>query len=208
MNKKIGLDPKVMSKLIEFAGVIESPFPRVENIHGYMLASTNRQRFESHITAIIRTAHTVAAFNNARKIKTDKQIGRLARELEEAITASDQTHLSYFLTRDSTVDSCVAAVNDLAKAAQEIGRLKKAKRKGKMAETSRKVFVEQLLDAAHEGGGEFRLNRRTGGGSLVKALDLLAPYLPAEFSARTSVGTLRRIRNSWLKRKENKGKRR
>jgi len=194
MRKKIGLDPKVMLKLVELAGIIESPFPRVENIHGYRLTSTKRQWFASQITGGVSTAHTVAALNNARQIKTDKQIGRLARELARAVRASDQTHLSYFLPNGSTVDSCIAALNDLAKAAHDIGQLKKAKQKGKMAETSRKVFIEQLLDAAHEAGGEFRLNRRTEGGSLVEAIDLLAPYLPAEFSAKTSVATLRRIR--------------
>src|SRR5262249_15591285 len=102
--------------------------------------------------------------------------------------------------------SCIAAVDNLAKAAQAIGRLKKAPRKGKMAETSRKVFIEGLLDAAHEAGGEFRLNRRSEGGPLVEALDLLEPYLPPKFLAKTSVATLRRIQNSWIKNKENKEK--
>ena len=70
----------------------------------------------------------------------------------------------------------------------------------------RKVFIEQVLDAAHEAGGEFRLNRRNGGGSLIEAIDLLAPYLPPEFLAKTSDATLRAVRNSWLKNKENKKK--
>ena len=205
MRKKIRLDPKAMSKLAELAGVIESPFPSIENIHGHVLASTNRQWFESQITGIVQTAHTVAAYNSARKIKTDKRIGPLARELARAVRASD-AHLSYFLPSGSTVDSYIAAVNDLANAAQRIGKLKKAERKGKMAEISRKTLVEQLLDTAHEAGGKFRLNRRSERGSLVEALDLLAPYLPAEFSAKTSVATLRRIQNSWLKKKENKQK--
>jgi len=91
MRKKIGLDPKVMLKLVELAGIIESPFPRVENIHGYRLTSTKRQWFASQITGGVSTAHTVAALNNARQIKTDKQIGRLARELARAVRASDQT---------------------------------------------------------------------------------------------------------------------
>jgi hypothetical protein len=203
--KIIRLDPKVVAKLVGLAEVTDSPFPRSENIHGHMLVSTNRQWFASQISGGVSTAHTVAALNNARQIKTDKQIGRLARELACAVRA-DQTHLSYFLPRGSTVDSYIAALNGLAKAAHDIGRLKKAKRKGKMAETSRKVFIEQLLDAAHQAGGELRLNRRSGGGSLVETLDLLAPYLPAEFSAKTSVATLRRIQNSWLKKKENKQK--
>jgi hypothetical protein len=206
LRKKIGLDPKVMSKLVELAEIIESPFPRVENVHGYKLTRTNRQWFESQITGGVSAAHTVAALNNARQIKTDKRIGRLARELERAVRASDQTQLSYFLPRNSTPDSCIAALNDLAKAAQVIGRVKKGPRKGKMAESSRKVFIEELLDAAHGAGGKFRLNRRSGGGSLIEALDLLEPYLPPEFLAKLSVPTLRRIRNSWLKNKENKAK--
>src|SRR5262249_1912523 len=114
-----------MSKLVELAGIIESPFPRVENIHGYRLTRTNRQCFESQVTGGVSTAHTIAALNNARQIKADKRIGRLARELERAVRASDQTQLSYFLPRNSTPDSCIAAVNDLAKAAHDIGRLKK-----------------------------------------------------------------------------------
>ena len=208
MRKKIRLDPKAMSKLAELAGVIESPFPSIENIHGHVLASTNRQWFESQITGIVQTAHTVAAYNSTRKIKTDRRIGPLARQLARAVRASDAYYLSYFLPSGSTVDSCIAAVNDLANAAQRIGKLKKAKRKGKLAETSRKTLVEQLLDAAHEAGGKFRLNRRSERGSLVEALDLLAPYLPAEFSKGRSVATLRRIRDSWLKNTENKEKRR
>jgi hypothetical protein len=204
--KIITLDPKVMARLVDLARVTDSLLPRSENIHGYMLTRTNRQWFASQITGGVSTAHTVAAVNNARQIETDKQIGRLARELERAVRASDQTHLSYFLPSGSTIDSYIAALNDLAKAAQGIGRLKKAPRKGKMAETSRKVFIEQLLDAAHEAGGELGLNRRSGGGSLIEALDLLEPYLPAGFLAKTSVATLRRIQNSWLKKKENKQK--
>jgi len=206
MRKKIRLDPKVMSRLVELAGVIESPLPRIENIHGHMFASTNRQWFESQITGIIQTAHTVAAYNSTRKIKTARRIGPLARELARAVRASD-AYLSYFLPSGSTVDSCIAAVNDLANAAQRIGKLKKAKRKGKLTETSRKTLVEQLLDAAHEAGGKFRLNRRSERGSLVEALDLLAPYLPAEFSKGRSVATLRRIQDSWLKKREKKEKR-
>ena len=206
LRKIIRLDPKVMSKLVQLARIIESPFPRVENIHGYGLTSTNRQWFASQITGMVSTAHTVAALNNARQIKTDKQIGCLARELERAIRASDQTQLSYFLPSGSTLDSCIAVLNDLAKAAHDIGQLKKAPRKGKMAETMRNVFIEQLLDAADEAGGKFGLNRRSEGGPLVEALDLLEPYLPPKFLAKTSVATLRRIQNSWLKNKENKAK--
>jgi hypothetical protein len=66
--------------------------------------------------------------------------------------------------------------------------------------------VKNLLDAADRAGGRLRLNRRTEGGSLVEAMKLLEPYLPAEFGRGFSLATLRRIYELWLKNAKNRSK--
>ena len=90
--------------------------------------------------------------------------------------------------------------------AQWIERLNKAKRHGKAAEVARKQFVKTLLDTADRAGGRLRLNRRTEGGSLVEAMELLAPYLPPEFGEKLSLATLRRVYEPWLKNAKNRAR--
>jgi hypothetical protein len=197
-------DPKVLAKLARLAGIVESP-PFTENLYGFALLTTNVKRFEADIIGNIETAHYCSALTNARKLKNAKRVGRLARELTKALGANkDQWEQILRSTLDTpTLDTLNAMLNKLAKEAQTIERLKNSKR-GKAQEVTRKVFIEGLLDAAHSAGGEFKLNRRTGRGSLTEALEVLAPYLPAEFSAKNSPATLRRVKQAWLKNRENK----
>ena len=206
MNKKITVDPKVIAELANLAGIPDGPYPLIVSVDGVQFSSTLRKQFEHKIHACVYVAHFGAAMTNAKKIKSHKKIAELSRELVKAVKASDVNHLSHFLPRDSTVDSYIKAVNDLAEAAQNIGRLAKAKRRGTSQIVSRRVFVEHLLDAADSMGGKLGLNRRAMSGSLVKALDYLQPYLPPEFSERLSFSTLRRIQEAWRKGVEKKAK--
>jgi hypothetical protein len=185
-------DAKVLAKIAELANIRNLP--------------ANRQIFESRIEAGIEVAHVGAAFVfiGARKLKTAKKIGRLARELKRTLETSDKEHLAQFLRLP--VDSYIAPLNDLVEEAQWIERLNRAKRKGKAAEVARKQFVKNLLDAADRAGGRLRLNTRTEGGSLVVAMKLLEPYLPAEFGRKLSLATLRRIYEPWLKNAKNSSK--
>jgi hypothetical protein len=67
-------------------------------------------------------------------------------------------------------------------------------------------FVERLLHAAQSAGGRLTLSRRNESGSLIDAIKLLAPYLPAETATKLSFATVRRIREAWLKKQENRPK--
>jgi hypothetical protein len=196
----------VLARLTELAGIHDNGFPLLENVRGVMLPSTNRKRFESLIRGNIEAAQFAAAVTNAAKLKTDKRIAQLARELTKALEASDKKHLSHFLPHGSTVDAYVTALNDLAKAAHQIGRLKKAPRLGKSTAATRHMFVKILLDATHSAGGRLTINRRSGGGSLVEAVELLASYLPPETSDKLSLATLRRIEEAWRKNEKNRSK--
>jgi hypothetical protein len=192
-------DRRVLAKLAQLAGIVEAP-PFTENLHGFALLTTNVKRFEAAIIGNIKAAYSASALTNARKLKNAKKVGRLARELKDALETNKG---QWEQTLRSPLDTLNGALNNLAKKAHTIERLKNSKRPGKAQEVTRKVFIEGLLDAARSAGGEFRLNRRTGRGSLAEAIELLAPYLPAEYSAKNSPATLRRIKQAWLKNREN-----
>jgi hypothetical protein len=173
---------------------------------GLSFPTSTGKEFNIAIICNIEAVHFVSALTNAAKFKTDKKIGKLARELIKALKASDEKQLSHFLPHGSTVGAHIAALDDLADAARSISRLKKAPRLGKAEIVSRHGFVERLLDAAHSAGGRLTLNRRGERGSLIDAIELLAPYLPAETASKLSFATVRRIREAWLKKQENRSK--
>jgi hypothetical protein len=170
----------------QLAGIKDSPFPLFQTMpDGYVFKTTLRKRFEIAIESIVETAHYVATYNNPATPKAAANINRLAHQLSVELESS---HLSpWFLASD------IAAINHLAKQARFFGH---SKRRGKATEVFRKTFVSQLLDAADDAGGHLGINRRTGRGSLVEVINLLRPYLPAEFQRGLSARTLRRIRSS------------
>jgi hypothetical protein len=88
----------------------------------------------------------------------------------------------------------IATVNHLEKQARDFERYGRIKlSRAKTAEVLRKIFVSKLLEAANEAGGHLGLTPRNGRGSLVEVINLLQPYLPAEFQTKLSIATLRRI---------------
>src|SRR5262249_24302685 len=95
--------------------------------------------------------------------------------------------------------SNVRALSNLVNALYELERDKKRGPPKKRATTIRKRFVNGLLDAVHDAGGELGLNRRNGRGSLVDAISELQPYLPPLFEDGLSAPTLRQIKATWLK---------
>jgi hypothetical protein len=183
-----------LEKLATLAGIRKIP-----GVH--FIPTTPREEFRSMIIANIEEAHYLAASANKTTLKM-KKIGSLARELKKILAASNEQYLSQLLP--SPVEHYISALNDLAKEAQRIGRRKKAKvSPSKMLTLYRMLFVHRLLDAAYNAGGRLGVNSRTGRGSLVDAIEILKPYLPAEFSQKLSVETLRRIKREWVKNRQN-----
>jgi hypothetical protein len=211
---RVTIDPAVLAKVAQIANIKDFPvtgtlleLSGLSGLKGYhevlsqeliellgqcgVIRTTSRKQFEKRIRTSIELAQDLAARRNAGKLKTAK-IGRLARQLKEALETSSP-ELSHFL--ELPVDQCIAAVGALAKAAEQIKSLKKpAYRPGEWAGWDRSIFVATLVNAAQAAGGKLGINRRNGRGSLVEAINLLRPYLPAEFQRGLSAGTLRRIK--------------
>jgi hypothetical protein len=193
--RRIAVDPKVLAKVAQLAGVKD--FPLVTDVYGFPLKSSNRQEFELRIKIAVEVFGDSTSVSPTAKVAA--KAGRHARELKEALKALPQLLLL-------GADRHIAAVDEVAKAVHPLERFKTIKQPGKRAEISRKHFVENLLGAADKAGGQLRLNRRNGRGSLVEVLDALRPYLPAEFQRGLSVPTLRRIKQTWLKKQKNRSK--
>jgi hypothetical protein len=189
---KVTIDPAVIARVAQLAGIKDSPFPLFQTTStGYVFRTTLRERFEIMIESIVSTAHYLATCNNAATPKAAAKIGRSARQLSKDLESSGLS--LWFLASD------IAAINHLTKQARDFEGYGRIKSRAKAAEVFRKTFVSQLLDAADDAGGHLGINRRTGRGSLVEAIDLLRPYLPAEFQTKLSIATLRRIAQSQSK---------
>jgi len=93
-------------------------------------------------------------------------------------------------------DDFVETTHELADKARTVCRLA-ARPSGKLSSLARHDFVNELLDAAADADGNLTLNKRSERGSLIEALDLLSPYLPAEFTKGLSFSTLFRLRHTW-----------
>jgi len=194
------LDPKILASIAQLARIkdysigLGRPFQPTPNGLGLQnYAYTLRKNFEIIIRNTVSTAHYAAICNNPATPEAAANISRSARL---AITELESSGLSpWFLASD------IAAVDDLAKQARFFKF--RAKSQAKAAKAFREAFVSQLLDAADDAGGRLTINRLTERGSLVEVIDLLRPYLPAEFRRGLSVANLRRIRSAWLKSRKN-----
>jgi hypothetical protein len=215
-------DFPVTGSLLEISGLknyqkeLDQPLIELMGQLG-VFQTTSREQFERHIQTSIKCAHDRAALRNATKLKT-ATVARLAHQLKEALKTSPPA-LSHYLQSFGlpSTDQYVVTIGDLAEAAQRINRNKKearlveaaqrinrnkknkkkvtvlARRPGKWAEWDRRVFVEELLDAAQAAGGRLGVNSDNNRGSLVEVLDLLRRHLPADFEKGLSAKTLRRI---------------
>ena len=212
---KVTIDPAVLARVAQIAEIKDFPltgsFLEISGLKDYqkelgeplielmgqlgVIRTTSRKQFETRIRISIDDAQERAAWRNAKKLKTAK-IGRLAGQLKETLKTSPP-ELSHYLQSFELppTDQHVAAIGALAEAAQRIKRDKKKAtlRPGKWAEWDRRIFVETLLNAAQAAGGKLGINPRNNRGSLVEVVDLLRPYLPAEFRRGLSARTLRRI---------------
>jgi hypothetical protein len=185
---KVTIDPAVVARVAQLAGIKDSPFPLFQTTpDGYVFKTTLRKCFEIDVESNVSTAHYLVTCNNAATPKAAAKIGRRARELSEELESSG---LSLWFP-----ESDVAAINRLIKRARDFERYGRITRRAKAIEVVRKTFVSHLLDAAADAGGHLGINRRTGRGSLVEAIDLLRPYLPAEFQTKLSIATLRRAQS-------------
>jgi hypothetical protein len=190
--KEPAVPPAVLAKVAQLAGVKD--FPLTENLYGYALKTTARERFEVSIRASVWTTHY--ALSDPATLKAAAKAGPMVRKLIEM-----PSHLSDWLS-----SSDIMALTRVAKEIRNFELRKKVKRRGNQAEIIRKGFVNRLLSIAHDAGGKLSLNRRNECGSLVEVLNLLKPYLPAEFQRGLSVPTLRRIKQTWLKKQKNRSK--
>jgi hypothetical protein len=164
----------------------DSPFPLFQTTStGYVYRTTLRKHFDAAIEDMISFVHYVATCSNATMPKTAANIGRLACRLSTELESSGLS--GWFLASD------VAAINHLAKQVQVFERSSRIAPRARAAAV-RKYFVSQLLEAANDVGGRLGINQRNGRGSLVEVIDLLRPYLPAEFQRGLSARTLRRIK--------------
>jgi hypothetical protein len=193
MNE-VTIDPKILAKVTRLAGVKD--FPLVVDMFGYPLKTSNRQEFELGIKVSVEAFRNSVSCTPSSKVSTKAR--RHARELKEALKA-----LSHLLP---SADRHIVAVSEVAKALHPLERFTTIKRPGKRAEIFRKRFVENLLHAADKAGGQLGLNRRNGRGSLVEVINLLQPYLPAESQHGLSAPTLRRVKETWLKKQKNRSK--
>jgi hypothetical protein len=182
--------PAVLAKVAQLAGIRDSPFPLFQTTPGgYVFRTTLRERFEIMIASSVSTACRLATCNNTATPKAAKAAAKIARRARELSAELERSGLSpWFLASD------IAAINQLAKQARGFERHGRIKSRAKAAEVLRKTFVSMLLEAADDAGGHLGINRRTGRGSLVEVIDLLRPYLPAEFQRGLSVATLRKIK--------------
>ncbi len=193
------LDPKILARITQLAGVkdysigLGQPFhPAPTELDLQSNGHTLRRNFEAAIEDIISFAHYAATCSNAAAPKAAAKIVRLARQLNEELENSSLS--PWFLPSD------IAAINHLANQARTFKRHNfQTRRRAKAIETLRKNFVTQLLDATDNAGGRLGINQRNGRGSLVEVIDLLRPYLPAEYQAGLSAATLRRVKDTWLK---------
>ena len=184
-----GFDPAVIPiipRVAELAGIKNSTL--VVSQDGRTL--TIQEKFEEDMIDVIKTAHW-RADDDPSRLKKAKKTRKLAGQLEEALQDGDL--LRYLVFSD------VRAVSNLVKALYKLERDKKRGRPKKWAATIRKRFVNGLLDAVHDAGGELGLNRRNGRGSLVDAIEKLRPYLPNEFRRGLGEETLVKLKQAWVK---------
>jgi hypothetical protein len=224
-TKTPAVDPAVLTKVAQIAKIKDFPLTgsllEISGLKDYqkeldqsliklmdqlgVIQTTNRKQFENRIRTNIKTAQDHAAWRNAARLKTAK-IEHLARQLKETLKASPP-ELSHYLQSfecSCSLDQCIAAVSVLTESAQRIKHAKKTiMRPGRWAGWDRRIFIEALLNATQAAGGKLGVNPRNGRGSLVEVIDLLRPYLPAEFQTGLSVATLRQIKSAWLKSRKN-----
>jgi hypothetical protein len=179
-----GFDPEVIpliTRVAQLARIKDSA--RVVNQDGQIF--TVREKFELDMVEVIKTAHWMAD-DDPTRLKGMKKIRQLAGKLEEALQDGNLSRRLPF--------SGVKAVTNLVNELCELERLKKHGRPKKWAERIRKQFVNDLLDAVHDAGGDLGLDSRNGSGKLVQAIAELRPYLPDEFRHGLSASTLKNIK--------------
>ena len=152
-----GFDPAVIpiiTRVAELAGIKDSTLVVSQDGQTF----TVQEKTELDMIDVIKTAHW-RADDDPSRLKKAKKTRKLAGQLEDTL---HQDGLWRYLPF-----SDVRAVSNLVSALYKLELDKKPGRPKKWAETIRKRFVNSLLDAAHDAGGELGLNRRNGRGSLV-----------------------------------------
>jgi hypothetical protein len=139
-------------------------------------------------------AERVGLFSGSDIKKSAKRIARAAAELANAM--SDKGTLEFIRLgipepRPQSLDDYRAITARLAEAAEAAGKADKRD----PWRYFREMFREWLIRHVAEAGGNLVLNQRHPERStLTAALDLLAPFLPPEFSHERSFTTLRRVK--------------
>jgi hypothetical protein len=184
-----------MSIFVTSDPTVEPICIRVERILpgiGKSAGVKDAELFRALMLEFVERAHCMAR-SDPTSLKGTKRIGQLVYELQAAL--DDNRDVAEYLDWRGDLE----AVSDLAERLYELERLKRDGRPNKWAEIIRKRFVNSLLDAAYEAGGDLGVNRRNGRGSLVDAVNLLKPHLPKLFRRGLSPSTLKTIKTAWLK---------
>ena len=186
----------VTRKVLPGRGPLPSCIVRVGELAGSKEPA--REEFYEDLWMIIEVEHEVASDDPAL-LKGVKRIARLARQLKEALSNSD-------LSRNMRVKWFnIAGLNDELR---QLERLNKLGRPKKWAKANRDNFIFNLLDAVDDAGGHLGTNPHSRNDSLVEAVNLLRPHLPALFRNGLGEDTLRILKRTWVKNRKNSFKKR
>jgi hypothetical protein len=175
----------VLEQIADFAGV----------------PPNNRPTLIRSLQLVIAIAHNfaerVALFSGSDIKKSAKRIADAAAKLANAMSdegAVEFIRLQIDNPRPQSLADYRAMTARFAEAAKRVAVMKDHKRDP--WRLFREIFREWLLRDVAEAGGNLAHNQRHPERSkLIAALDLLAPFLPPEFSHERSFTTLRRVKS-------------
>jgi hypothetical protein len=175
--------------MIAFVGFDPAVAPVIDDI-GKLARIKDQEKFRQLMMEFVNTVHRIAG-NNPELLKGASKARQLIDELEGVLNANPN------LSR--RLGWRMQAFDNLSEGLHKLGQLERHGQPNKWAPTIRQRFVNGLLDAAHDAGGDLGLNRRNGRGPLLDAIELLQPHLPNEFRYGLSGPSLRQIKTAWLK---------
>lgn len=177
-------DPKVVPIGVRLRAIL----PDIEELAG--VEKKNSAYFRELMIDLVDNAHRMVG-NNPKLLAGASKARRLIDELEQVLNANPNLsrRLGWRLEHLDTLSERLHRFEQLERHGQP----------NKWLKTIKQRFVYGLLDAAHRAGGDLGLDRRSGRGNLVEAIDQLRPCLPDELRHGLSPSTLRNIKTAWLK---------
>jgi hypothetical protein len=176
--------------------ISDDTLSKVADVAG--IPAPERHFFYFCVRSLVFMIHGLArrrgAWSSTKLKASTRRIASAASALERALSeggdsTKDLVRLAMPDPRPKSLDSYSTMTRQVAAAA----RLIAGTEPGNPWRLFREIFIQQLKSDAAQARGSLTLNQRTRRGSLMKALDLLRPHLPAEFSKETSFSTVRRM---------------